>query len=271
MRARIWIGAAAAAMLALPAASGTAAAQRDREEWLRDCERDRDHREREHVCEVREHGMRARGGTIVVDPGVNGGAYVEGWDRDSVHIEARIQAWASTESAAREIARGVTIDTEGTISADGPPSGRRGWSVIFVMRVPTRSDLSIEATNGPVSVARVAGRMRLEAQNGPIRLDGVGGDVRVRAQNGPLSVTLAGTRWEGVGLDAETVNGPATLTLPENFNARLETGTVNGPMNIDFPIVVQGRISRHIETQLGDGGPPIRVVTTNGPVVVRRR
>ncbi len=34
--------------------------------------------------------------------------------------------------------------------------------------------------------------------------------------------------------------------------------------------MVQGRIDRVIRTRLGDGGPRIRVMTTNGGVVVRR-
>ena len=51
----------------------------------------------------------------------------------------------------------------------------------------------------------------------------------------------------------------------------LETGTVNGPMEINFPITVQGRIDpRHLSMDIGGGGPPIRVVTTNGPVSIRQ-
>jgi hypothetical protein len=44
-------------------------------------------------------------------------------------------------------------------------------------------------------------------------------------------------------------------------------------MQIDFPITLQGRIGRmtRIRTTLGAGGAPVRVVTTNGPLSVRRR
>jgi hypothetical protein len=115
--------------------------------------------------------------------------------------------------------------------------------------------------------------MELSAQNGPISLSGVGGDVHAVAQNGPLQVRLTGTRWNGAGLDAETQNGPVQLSIPENYNARLETGTVNGPMESDFPITVtlnSGRSWKRMSMTLGDGGPPVRVVTTNGPVSLRR-
>jgi hypothetical protein len=35
-------------------------------------------------------------------------------------------------------------------------------------------------------------------------------------------------------------------------------------------VTVQGRFPRQFTTQLGAGGAPVRAVTTNGPVVVRR-
>jgi hypothetical protein len=61
------------------------------------------------------------------------------------------------------------------------------------------------------------------------------------------------------------------LTVPEHYSARLETGTVNGPIDVDIPITITGRFTgKRITTTLGNGGPPIRAVTTNGPLSVRR-
>jgi DUF4097 and DUF4098 domain-containing protein YvlB len=83
-------------------------------------------------------------------------------------------------------------------------------------------------------------------------------------------VRLAGTEWSGDGLDAQTTNGGVTLAVPEGYNAHLEASTVNGGMNIDFPITVQGNLRRRLSVDLGRGGKPIQVETTNGGVVVRR-
>jgi DUF4097 and DUF4098 domain-containing protein YvlB len=115
--------------------------------------------------------------------------------------------------------------------------------------------------------------MELSTQNGPLMLSGVAGDVHARAQNGPLLVRLTGARWDGVGLDAETTNGPADLRIPEYYNAKIEFGTVNGPMDVGFPLTVtlNGRIRDRISTTLGSGGALIRVVSTNGPMTVRRQ
>jgi hypothetical protein len=92
-----------------------------------------------------------------------------------------------------------------------------------------------------------------------------------RTMNGGLDVELAGTSWEGTRLDVETRNGGVDLSIPDGYSAELEVGTVNGRLEVDFPVTIQGRLDRHLRTTLGGGGEPVRVVTTNGGVTVRRR
>ena len=240
--------------------------------WIAQC-RDRSGDWQVKHCETRVLTL-AKGGTVTVDPGENGGVAVEGWSRDSIEVHARIQTQAGTDDDAGLLARDVKVVTSGTrISAEGPPSGhRRSWSVSFVIYAPRRSDLQLDTHNGPIGVRDVTGRMALTAYNGPVSLDGVGGDVRARTTNGPIDIELTGERWDGAGLDAETTNGPLDLAIPERYSARLEFGTVNGPMSIGFPLTVtiQGRVGRRITTVLGAGGAPVRAVTTNGPVEIRR-
>jgi DUF4097 and DUF4098 domain-containing protein YvlB len=144
--------------------------------------------------------------------------------------------------------------------------------VNFVIYVPNTSDLELYTQNGPLSVRGVTSRMTLESVNGPLSLREVSGDVYARAQNGPISVTLTGNSWQGAGLDAETRNGPITLSIPDGYNAQLETGTQNGPFSSDIPLSVtlRGRLRGPISATLGTGGAPIRLVTTNGPISIRR-
>jgi hypothetical protein len=243
------------------------AAQRDpcRDQWGDD--------DRARVCDVRLLGARGLH-ALRIDPGVNGGADVEAWDRDSVSVEARVLSYARTDDDARALNREVKVSfANGVLSADGPSTGHReGWAVIFVVRAPRHMDLDIETTNGPIGVAGVTGTLKLQATNGPITLDGVNGNVQARLQNGPLSISLAGTAWEGTGLDAETINGPLTIRVPDDYNARLETGTRNGPFHTDIPITVQGnigRIGQNVSTTLGRGGATLHATTTNGPLTIR--
>ena len=254
-------------------------AQESDDEWLMNC---RDNRrdwgiDRFRHCEVRDSGMKATGRPISVDPGMNGGVEIIGWDRsDSIAITARIHVNTRSQADADAIARDIKIEiVDGTIRATGGAGafGRhQNWAVNFVVMVPRRTDLTLSTQNGPLSVEDVSGRMDLQTQNGPLSISGVGGNVHASAQNGPLSVDLQGTRWEGEGLDAETQNGPADLRIPDNYNAKIEFGTINGPMDLDFPLTVtiSGRVRNRITTTLGSGGPLIRVVTTNGPMTIRK-
>lgn len=258
-------------LLAVPGAAALGQSAADAR-WIDRC-RDNDDGWRVQHCEVRVVTL-ARGGTIAVDPGQNGGVTVEGWDRDSIEVHARIQTSAASDEQAEQLASKVKVVTSGTtISAEGPSTGRReSWGVSFVVYAPRRSDLKLDTDNGPIGVREVTGHISLTAHNGPVSLSGVGGDVHARTTNGPLDIDLTGKRWDGAGLDAETTNGPVNLTVPEPYSAQLEFGTVNGPMTVGFPLTVtiQGRVGRRITTKLGDGGAPIRVVTTNGPVEIQR-
>jgi len=102
--------------------------------------------------------------------------------------------------------------------------------------------------------------------NGGIHLDGVGGQIEGATVNGGLHVALSGSAWQGEGLDVSTTNGGVHLEIPAGYNAHLETGTVNGGVHSDLPVTTgrRGRSGARIDTDLGHGGRPLRLETTNG-------
>jgi DUF4097 and DUF4098 domain-containing protein YvlB len=252
-----------------------AVAQRSRsaERWLDDCRSGRHwgDRDREQYCDVREQTIPARS-QLRVDGRENGGIEVIGSDRSDILVISKIQAQASSESDAKDIANNIKIDVGDEIRADGPTTRwRSSWSVSYEIHVPRKINLDLSATNGGISIENVDGRLEFETTNGGVSLAGVAGDVRGSTSNGGVDVELTGERWSGAGLDVSTTNGGVEVAIPSNYNARLETGTVNGGMDIGFPVTIQGRINRRLTTQLGSGGPLVRVTTTNGGVVLRRR
>lgn len=188
-------------------------------------------------------------------------------------VVARIEANAENDDRAEAIAKQIRISTSGgRIRSEGPSSERRtSWSVSYDVYVPTRSNLEAITQNGGVSAENVEGDLDFHAVNGGIRIENVAGDVRGETTNGGISASLSGSSWRGKGLDLETTNGGINLTIPREYNARLETGTTNGGMRIDFPITVRGIIGKRIHTQLGSGGPLVRVMTTNGGVRITQR
>lgn len=222
-------------------------------------------------CEVRETTLKANRKVIDVDGGDNGGIRVTGWDRDDILLRAKIHVSDGSDDDARELASKIKIETGRTIRADGPKRFRRkGWSVSFELMVPHRSNLSLETTNGGISIEDVRGDMDFDATNGGITLSGVAGHVRGSTTNGGVHITFEGDEWKGKGLNVRTTNGGVTLRFPEDYSADLITGTTNGSIHLDSPMMLEGRIGKRIKTTLGKGGPELKVITTNGGVKIRR-
>lgn len=243
-------------------------------EWLDNC-RNNWGDDRGHACEVRDVPVRLSGRAIEIDGRQNGSIRVQGWDGNDVKVTARLQANGESDADAQALLKDIRITSDGRrVSAEGPNNDRgyrSGWSASYVVMVPRRFDLSLDAYNGSLGVDGVTGKLELSTHNGSVTLTDVGGDVHARTQNGSLNVQLAGTSWSGDGLDAVTQNGSVRLAVPASYAATLETGTVNGRINTDIPITVQGRISRQLSVPLNGGGKTIRAMTTNGSVNISRR
>ncbi len=232
-----------------------------------------DYDDRATHCEVREDTI---GGAnpLDIDAGRNGGIRVRGWDRGDVLVRSRIQASARTDADARRLVAGVRIDTAGgRVRPDGPDTSDReeNWNVSFDISVPRNAMLTLTTNNGGISIDDFRGSAKFHARNGGLTLTNVSGDLRGDTTNGGVNVDVSGDHWDGSGLDVETHNGGIRLNLPQGFSAELEAGTTHGSLSVDFPITVQGRIGRHLETTLGSGGPKLRAITTNGGVTIRQR
>ena len=226
-------------------------------------------------CEIKEQTLPA-GGIITVDGKQNGGISIKGWERNEVLVRSRIQTQAPTQAEADQLAREVRVETAGlSIHAEGPqPREDYQWYVSYEIFVPRRSDLSLQAHNGGISISDVSGRIDFKTLNGGVTLRRVGGAVRGSTTNGGVHVELAGVRWDGEELNVKTTNGGVNIAMPNNYSAHLETSTMNGNVSSDFPMNVplteRGRMPKDISVDLGSGGSPIRVTTTNGGVRVAR-
>jgi DUF4097 and DUF4098 domain-containing protein YvlB len=227
-------------------------------------------------CEIKEQTLPA-GGAVTVDAKRNGGVSIRGWDRNEVLVRSRIQTTAPTQAEADELAKQIRVETAGLrIHAEGPEErDDYHWFVSYEIFVPRRTDLSLEAHNGGISIAEVSGKIEFKTTNGGVNLRRVGGDVHGSTTNGGVNIELAGSRWDGEALDVKTTNGEVNLIMPDNYSAHLETGTVNGNVSFGFPVNVplteRGRMPKNISVDLGAGGPTIRAVTTNGGVRVGGR
>jgi hypothetical protein len=257
-----------AAVVLVPAGAQLAAQQSD--DW---CREERSDNERDRFCEVRELTVAATSGTLNVR-GTNGGISVEGEARSNVRILAKVVATAEDPGRAQQIVKAVQLNpTLEQVEATGPTGlGRReGWSVSYRLSVPRALNLSLHTSNGGISIRDVDANVAFQTTNGGVKLANLAGDVKGQTTNGGVDIELDGPAWMGEGLDVETTNGGVKLSIPQNYSARLEASTENGGFNIDVPGASVNRRTRDINVQLGSGGAPIRVRTSNGGVRVTRK
>jgi len=226
--------------------------------------------------------------TLRVRAETNGGLQVEGWDQPnySVTLCKFAEAGSSAESLLSQIH--LTSDN-GQLGISGPRHGDR-WSAHLLIHAPKASSLDLQvhngpmtlyrvdgavkvrAENGPVSVEECTGDLDLSSQNGPVTLDGNSGKQQIRTENGPVTVHLTGDQWAGSGLEAHATNGPVNLEIPSGY----KTGVVlesdgSGPFRCQASVCSEGRKTwddDHKRIEFGSGPTLVRVSTVNGPVSV---
>lgn len=194
----------------------------------------------------------------------------------------------------REDLAAIRVSFDGNRLQATGPDGRR-WVVIYRIHAPRNADVEVDATNGPLSLKDVDGRIVARTKNGPLSLRNVSGDVdattnngplsvtggsgtvKVAASNGPLSVKLEGASFNGT-LDASTKNGPLSLKLPRGYNSGVVVET-NGRGPVACKAEGCGRyhaVSRDDDwddhprrIELGNGAANVRLSTVNGPVTIK--
>ncbi len=137
----------------------------------------------------------------------------------------------------------------------------------------------ISGTSGSVSVVTGNGRITVEGARGPVNARTGNGDVRVATSSGPVTaksgngdIDVSMTRLaSSESMTFQTGSGRIVVALPDGFGAELESNTGNGAISTDFPIRVEGKVTRNrLRGTLGNGGERLALNTGNGDIEIRR-
>jgi len=146
---------------------------------------------------------------------------------------------------------------------------RSDVAVDFTVRLPRRVRLGASTVNGAVHVANATAPLVLASVNGEVDAETSAGPVRATSVNGSVRA-----RMRAFGDTGEvalfTVNGTATVELPGQLDADVEASTVNGAIETDYPLVVTGKLGKHLQGKLGAGGRKVRITTVNGSINLRK-
>lgn len=231
--------------------------------------------------------------TLELNGGTRGVVKVRGWHQAGYTVEACKLAAAEDLGTAQSLVRGITVSrSAGAFTYTGPQtdSGSANWQVYFIVHAPDNASLDLQTKNAPISVAGVNGNIKMRATNGPLSISGStgnidaqttngpisfngdGGEVHLRAENGPISVKVGADVWNGSALEATTVNGPMSVSLPTAFQSgvRVETDG-SAPFSCHHQACSNANTNLNGDQRvlhLNGSSDIIKVTTENGPLSI---
>ncbi len=214
------------------------------------------------------------GGTLQVR-GTNGKIHVVAIDGDKVEVSATKIAKGSTEEAAKATLKDVTIAETATpdrVELDSTTHGiefalQMSHRVDYEIKVPRSLNVTINTTNGEISVEGVAGLLTVDATNGEITASGLANGADVSSVNGRIGLEF--TKLGDAGVRCKTTNGQIVVTIPVASKATLAARVVNGVIQTENLAVQATETSRRrLDATVGGGGPEIRLEATNGEIRV---
>ncbi len=141
-------------------------------------------------------------------------------------------------------------------------------------------------SGGSIDIGRVSGTVTAKTSGGNIRIDRSGGSVVAKTSGGNIVVnevlgsieasTSGGNVVATIASQPQgdcrltTSGGRVELTIDESVSADLDAKTSGGSVRVDFPITVQGEISRsNLQARLNGGGPEIYLRSSGGSISIK--
>ena len=191
----------------------------------------------------------------------NGGAQVQGWDKETYSVTACKFAVGSTT---RQLLSQIRMSVQsGEVSVSGPSSQSDEWTVYLLVRTPRGADVEVTAHNGPISFHGVDGKITARATNGPISLKDCSGEADVSAQNVRLfsHVSVAGNKLTFEDLDSvaagSRLRGHVALSLGEAVDLTahlLRDGEAGGVVGGAVDPVAGAEALHRLAHRVVDGG-----------------
>ena len=134
------------------------------------------------------------------------------------------------------------------------------------VHVPAGMQVAAGSVSGNVDVSGVTGELRASSVSGDVRVSGSAvSSLNAKSVSGDVEVKITSLSGNGA-LDAQSVSGNITLTLPAKFDADLSMRTVSGDIDSDYPITLNTRRRGRVEGKIGAGGRELDLSTVSGDV-----
>lgn len=173
------------------------------------------------------------------------------------------------------------------------PDGSTGKAVVIstmggridVATAPAGAD--VKTMGGDIHIKQAAEYVKASTMGGDVRIDAVDGTVSASTMGGNVDVTVVGGSARDRDVELKSMGGEITLTLPANFAGTFDVEIIytrnsrrDYKITSDFPLNItetpewsysRGVPRKTIRGTGGSGGNTVKIETTNGDVVIRKR
>ncbi len=213
----------------------------------------------------------------------NGDIVIEWYHEDETSLEITKSSWRSEEEL-EKVEVVIITDSITSITAHKlDDSADVGVSLALLLPMGTAIRV-LETSNGDVTVNDGNGNAEVNTSNGDVTFSNFDGTVDIKTSNGDIIVwggtlteaeTSNGSIEAGIyavppeGIVLDTSNGDIIIKVLQGLNAQINMDTSNGSITIDAEYLTDVRISDSDgRATLGEGGPIIRLDTSNGDIKV---
>lgn len=215
------------------------------------------------------------GGTVQVD-NLQGGIFIEGWDREEVNVVGEISTRHSTRPGLVWLPRNnrvpeVEVDKfENFITVKpGRNENQEDDIIDFYVMVPRFVECKrLFTQNGDVSITDVFGRASVEVGSGNIEVLNFSGSLSLTTKKGTITVELYDLHPDDeIMLSAE--QGDLIVYLQSDVNALIEGSTPSGEFKSSFG--GKARLDGDdFSLQLGTEGAKLSLMTGEGNVTIEK-
>ena len=207
--------------------------------------------------------------TLKVTATHEGGVSVRGWNRPFARVFACRSAVANTEAQARRVLDGIkTTYREGDISAYGPPSDRnQAWWVNFILYVPRRTKMDVNAASGGVAIRNMDGKVTAHATSGGISVARGAGSFKISTDSGGITLDRLSGNVDATSREGAIAYKIAPDTMPVIEARTEEAGQIRCHLD-DCESGLGSWTADRKQLRIGGSAPSVRLSTTDAAIII---
>jgi hypothetical protein len=150
----------------------------------------------------------------------------------------------------------------------GPVTGKTSGGSIKIGKVD--GDVNVNTSGGSIRIDHANGRVHAHTSGGGITVNEVMGQIQAETSGGSVKAYISNQPQGDCRL--KTSGGSITVSLAEDIGLDLDAETSGGSIHTDFPVTVQGKISkRELKAQINGGGPKLYLHTSGGSIYIKKK